>query len=123
MISMHHILRREDQKKGRIAAVEFEGETYGASLSFFIGDLSPGNGPGLHKHPYPETCIVRAGRVAMMVDGQEVIGNAGDIIVIAAETPHSFKAIGEERLEAICIHASDRFIIEWIDETTTNPKV
>jgi len=113
---MHHILRRGDKQKGRIADVEFEGEPYGAGLSFFIGNLLPGQGPGLHQHPYAETCIVRSGRVALTIDGLEVIGEAGDIAVIAPNTPHSFKAIGEERLQAICIHASDRFVIEWSDE-------
>jgi mannose-6-phosphate isomerase-like protein (cupin superfamily) len=34
--------------------------------------------------------------------------------VIGAETPHGFTAIGNERLDMICIHASDRFIIEWL---------
>ncbi len=85
-------------------------------VSFFIGDLEPGQGPGLHRHPYPETCIIHSGQMALVVDGQEVVGRAGDVVVIAAETPHSFKAVGGERLEAVCIHASDRFVIEWLDE-------
>jgi quercetin dioxygenase-like cupin family protein len=113
---MYSILHPADQRKGAIAAVEFEGAPFGAGLSFFIGDLSPGNGPGLHKHPYPETCIVRSGRVALTIDGTEVVGGAGDIVVIGPDTPHSFKAIGEDRLEAICIHASERFVIEWLED-------
>lgn len=113
---MVQIFHAKDLRKGAIAAVEFEGEPSGAGVSFFIGDLGPGQGPGLHRHPYPETCIIRSGRVAMWIDGNEVIGNAGDILVIGANTPHSFKAIGDGRLEAICIHASDRFVIEWLDE-------
>ena len=112
---MYHAIRREDQVKGKIADVEFEGEPFGAGLSFFIGDLMPGHGPGLHKHPYPETCIVRAGRVGLTIDGEEVQGQAGDIVVINADTPHRFKAVGDERLQMICIHASDRFVIEWLE--------
>jgi hypothetical protein len=54
---MFHILNRRDQRKGAIATVEFEGEPYGAGVSFFQGNLLPGNGPGLHRHPYSETSI------------------------------------------------------------------
>ena len=109
---MFHVVHRRDQKKGKIATVEFEGEPYGAGLSFFLGNLSPGNGPGLHRHPYPETCIVLAGEAAMVVDGEEVIAGAGDIVIIGPGTPHLFTAIGEEQLDMVCIHASDRFVIE-----------
>ena len=84
---MVHILHREDQRKGAIAAVAFEGEPYGSEVSFFLGDLLPGNGPGLHSHHYSETCIVRQGQAAMCVDGEEVTAAAGDIVVIGPETP------------------------------------
>ena len=87
---MFHIVNRSDQKKGAIAAVEFEGHPYGAGISFFQGNREPGKGPGLHKHPYPETCVVFSGRAAMVVDGQEVIAGAGDVVVIGPETPHRF---------------------------------
>lgn len=113
--SVFQVLHKGDQKKGAIAAVEFEGEHYGAGLSFFIGDLAPGRGPQLHKHPYAETCIVRAGNALITVDGMEVVAGAGDIVVIASETPHRFVAGGERNLEMICIHASDHFVIEWLD--------
>ena len=111
---MYQILRPGDQRKGTIAAVEFEGEPYGAGVSFFIGDLEPGKGPRLHKHPYAETCIVRSGRAEMTVGGEEVVAGPGDIIVIAPETPHRFTAVGDERLVAVCIHAAERFVIEWL---------
>lgn len=113
---MFHILHRDDQRKGAIAAVEFEGAPYGAGVSFFIGDLEPGKGPRLHKHPYSETCIIRAGQAAMTIDGEEVVAGPGDIVVIAPDTPHRFTAIGDERFVAVCIHASDRFIIEWLGD-------
>jgi mannose-6-phosphate isomerase-like protein (cupin superfamily) len=113
---MFHILKRRDQKKGSIAAVEFEGESYGAGISFFLGNLSPGKGPGLHKHPYSETCIVLSGQAAMVVDGEEVVASAGDIVVIGAATPHRFTAIGDERLDMVCVHASDHFIIERLND-------
>lgn len=112
---MFHVLHRSDQRKGGIAAVEFEGMSYSAGASFFIGDLAPGKGPTLHKHPYSEICIVRSGQAEMTVDGVEIVAGPGDIVVIESEAPHGFTAIGNERLEMICIHASHRFIIEWLN--------
>jgi len=111
-----HILHRGDQRKGAIATVEFEGEPYGAGLSFFLGNLPPGKGPGLHQHPYAETCIVLSGQAAMVVDGDEVVAGAGDIVVIGSATSHRFTAIGDERLDMVCVHASDRFVIEWLND-------
>jgi mannose-6-phosphate isomerase-like protein (cupin superfamily) len=111
---VYRILHPDEQTRGRIAAVEFEGSDHGAGLSFFIGDLEPGRGPPMHRHPYAETCILRSGRAAMTIDGQEVIAGPGDIVVIGPGTPHRFIAIGEERLVAVCIHASERFVIEWV---------
>jgi mannose-6-phosphate isomerase-like protein (cupin superfamily) len=113
---MFHILHRRDQRKGKIAAVEFEGEPYGAGISFFQGNLAPGKGPGLHQHPYAETCIVLSGQAAMVVDGQETVAGAGDIVVIGPATPHRFTSLGPERLDMVAIHDSDRFIIETLSE-------
>ena len=113
---MFHILHSCDQRKGAIATVEFEGEPYGAGISFLQGNAPPGKGPGLHKHPYAETCIVLSGQAAMVVDGKEVVAGAGDIVIIGPSTPHRFTAIGEERLAMVCIHASDRFIIERLSD-------
>ena len=50
----------------------------------------------------------------MTVDGSEIVAGPGDIVVIEPETPHGFTAIGNERLQIICIHASDRFIIDCL---------
>jgi quercetin dioxygenase-like cupin family protein len=121
---MFHILHRGEQQRGAIAAAEFEGAPYDAGVSFFVGDLEPGQGPGMHKHPYSETCVVHCGQVEATIDGQLVVAGPGDIIVIKAETPHRFTAIGEQRLLAVCIHASDHFIIDWVrDDFISRPDV
>jgi mannose-6-phosphate isomerase-like protein (cupin superfamily) len=113
---LFRILHPSDQRQGAIAAVEFEGEPFSAGVSFFVGDLEPGKGPRLHRHPYAETCIIRSGQAAMSIDGKEVVAGPGDIVVIGPQTPHRFTAIGNERLVSICIHASERFVIEWLEE-------
>jgi mannose-6-phosphate isomerase-like protein (cupin superfamily) len=50
------------------------------------------------------------------IDGKEVVAGPGDIVVIGPNTPHRFTAIGTVQLHAIAIHASDRFVIEWLSE-------
>jgi quercetin dioxygenase-like cupin family protein len=111
---MFRVVRREDQREGDIADVVFEGEVYGSDVSLFLGELLPGKGPGLHRHPYSETCLVQAGQAAMTVDGEEVVASAGDILVIGPETPHAFTAVGDDPLRMVCIHASKRFVIDWL---------
>lgn len=112
---MFHIVHREDQRKGKVASVEFEGGPYGAGISFFLGNLEAGQGPAAHQHPYAETCVVFSGQAAMVIDGEQVVAGAGDIVVIGAGTPHCFTAIGNERLDMVAIHHADRFVIEPIE--------
>jgi len=111
---MYCVLRRGDQPRGGLADVAFEGEAFGSDVSLFLGELPPGRGPALHKHPYSETCLVQAGQAAMTVDGEDVVASAGDIVVIGAETPHGFTAVGDETLKMVCIHASKLFVIDWL---------
>lgn len=113
---MFHVVKQGDTPRGAIADVAFEGAPYGAGVSFFLGDLPPGKGPALHKHPYPELCLICAGQAAITVAGQEVIARAGDIVIIGPGSPHSFTAIGETRLKGVCIHAASRFIVEWLGD-------
>lgn len=96
--------------------IKFEGEPYGSEVSFFLVNNEPGAGPDLHKHPYSETWIVRAGKARITADGVDIEAGPGDIMVVSAGTPHKFKNIGNGRLDIICIHASPRIIQEWVEE-------
>ena len=50
------------------------------------------------------------------IQSADAIMRLAEAGVIKPETPHRFTAIGEERLVAVCIHASNRFIIEWLSD-------
>jgi mannose-6-phosphate isomerase-like protein (cupin superfamily) len=95
---------------------EWEGRAAGAGISviFFSSDRI-GAGPGLHKHPYPETFIVRQGRALFTIGDETVDAEPGQILVVPAGTPHRFENIGPGRLETIDIHASEIFITEWLE--------
>ena len=52
----------------------------------------------------------------MTLDGQDIVAQAGDIVVIGPGTPHRFVSTGDERLDMMCIHANSQFIIEWLGD-------
>jgi mannose-6-phosphate isomerase-like protein (cupin superfamily) len=113
---VHHVVRRSELTPSPGGTVTFEGEPYGSGVSFFLVNNAPGAGPDLHRHPYSETWIVRAGRARITVDREVLEAFPGDIVVVEANTPHKFKNIGDTRLEIVCIHASPTFIQEDLPE-------
>ena len=113
---MYTVIRSGELQPSPGGTVKFEGESYGSGVSFFLVNNEPGMGPGLHKHPYSETWIVRAGKGLFTADGQDLEAGPGDILVVGPETPHKFKNIGTERLDVICIHASPRMIQVELEE-------
>lgn len=94
--------------------IRFEGQEHHSQVSFFIVDNDPGQGPGLHVHPYPETWAVRQGEAEFTVGGKAIRARPGDILVGPANVPHSFVNVGSGRLEVICIHPSDTIIQRWL---------
>jgi mannose-6-phosphate isomerase-like protein (cupin superfamily) len=94
--------------------VQFEGKDHGAGVCFFLQDTDPGT--ALHRHPYSETWVVQSGRARFTVDGRLIEAGAGDIVVAGPNTPHCFVNTGPDRLKIICIHASERFVTEWLTE-------
>lgn len=112
----YRVIRSGELERSPLGTVAWEGEPYGSDVSVFIIDYPrAGEGPNLHKHPYPETWIVRAGNARFTVDDQTIEAGAGDIVVCPAETPHKFKSSGSDHLDIICIHPSPRFIQEDLE--------
>jgi len=95
---------------------EFEGGANGANISvIFVHTDKPGDGPRLHRHPYPETFIVRKGQAMFTVGVQRFVVRAGQIIVCPANTPHKFENLGPGLLEQVDIHKSGTFKTEWLE--------
>jgi quercetin dioxygenase-like cupin family protein len=88
----------------------FEGREYGSSVSFFIGTFDAGTGPGLHLHPYDETFIVEAGSATFTVADQTFELEAGQIVVVPANTPHTF--VSGEGFRLISIAPEDHMTQE-----------
>jgi quercetin dioxygenase-like cupin family protein len=91
-------------------AARFEGGSRGVPASFFVTDHPPGSGPDLHTHPYPEVFIVEDG-VATFSHGEEkTVVEAGNVVIVPAETPHGFKNSGEGNLHIVSIHPQGEMV-------------
>jgi mannose-6-phosphate isomerase-like protein (cupin superfamily) len=112
---VHRLIRDGEIGRSPGGTLTFEGEANGSGVSFFLVNNEPGGGPDLHKHPYPETWIVRSGVGRFTADGETLDARPGDIVVVGPETPHKFKNVGDERLDVICIHASPVMIQEDLE--------
>lgn len=97
--------------------LRFEGEGYGATVSFFLVTNDPGQGPSLHRHPYDETFTVLEGEVTIVVGDDTIVARAGDTAVAPANTWHRFSNSGDGVLRIVCIHASPVMIQEWAEES------
>lgn len=113
---MHTVIRAGELRRSRGGTITFEGEPHGSGVSFFLVDSEPGAGPGLHRHPYSETWVVRSGTARFTAGGEELEAGPGDIIVVGAGTPHKFVNAGPGRLDIVCIHASPVMIQENLEE-------
>jgi len=94
--------------------VEFEGEAHGASVSFILVDMPPGEGVRLHTHPYAEIFIVQQGHATYTVGAQTIDVVAPRTLIGPANVPHAFTNVGDVRLKQVDIHLSPKFITEWV---------
>ena len=93
---------------------EFVGENHGVNISFFLVNAPPGRGPALHRHSYDEVIVEQEGCATCVAGDEELEAKAGDIVIIPAGTPHSFVNSGNTPLCQIDIHASPKFVTEWL---------
>ncbi|HEX6540829.1 MAG TPA: cupin domain-containing protein, partial [Ktedonobacterales bacterium] len=60
--------------------------------------------------------IIQEGRARFTVGAETLEATAGQIIVVPPETPHKFINIGDGPLRQVDIHASKRFITDWLED-------
>jgi mannose-6-phosphate isomerase-like protein (cupin superfamily) len=113
------ITRGDGRTDGEEWTEDYEELPGGAGISIILESTTKeGVGPRLHRHPYAETFIIRRGSATFTVgagdERQQIVGRAGQILVVPARTPHRFKT-GPEGYEAVHIHANERFVTEWLE--------
>jgi mannose-6-phosphate isomerase-like protein (cupin superfamily) len=97
-----------------VIARELIGADHGVALCILFVDAQPGQGPGLHKHPYEEVFILQEGQGTFTVGDEELELRAGDIAIVPPDTPHRFVNSGDGPLRQIDIHVSPSFSTEWL---------
>jgi quercetin dioxygenase-like cupin family protein len=100
---------------GSERASRFEGRDHDATVSVFLSRHGPGDGPGLHRHPYEETFIVEEGSVTFTVDDETIEAQAGQIVVVPAGAAHRFVNSGDGPMRQVSIHPSDHVVQEWLE--------
>ncbi|WP_431074756.1 cupin domain-containing protein [Microbacterium phyllosphaerae] len=95
---------------------DIEGYLIGSPVSIMREYIvRPGAGPRLHRHPYVETFVIHRGRALFTVGDEQVVGAGGQVLVVPALVDHRFEVLDGGTYEATHIHASDRFITEWLE--------
>jgi quercetin dioxygenase-like cupin family protein len=92
----------------------FDGVQHDAPISFFLLRTAPGEGPGLHYHPYAETFIVQEGQATFTVGDDTIETRAGDIVVAPADVPHAFVNSGTDVLRSVNIHPVSEMETVWL---------
>ena len=87
----------------------------GLPISLFLVDARPGEGPALHRHPYPELFIVHAGRAEFEIGETRLTATAGDVLIAPAQSAHRFANTGHEQLRITAIHTAPDMATEWLE--------
>src|SRR4051794_28480771 len=108
------LIRQRDLPPTEIAR-ELVGADHGdVGVCIVFVNADPGDGPSLHRHPYDEIFVTLEGSATVIAGDEQLEVEAGDIVIVAANTPHSFTNSGEGRLRQIDIHVSPSFDTEWL---------
>jgi quercetin dioxygenase-like cupin family protein len=75
-------------------------------VSIFVTQYERGRGPDLHVHPYAEAFVVQSGVATFTAGDEQLTVEAGNIVVVPAETPHGFKCAGDDTLRVVSVHPS-----------------
>jgi mannose-6-phosphate isomerase-like protein (cupin superfamily) len=113
--SAAHVINLADPAPGEDTG-EFQGHRYEAGISFIVVNAPPGGGPKLHRHPYEEVFVVQEGNATFTAGEETIEVSGGLVVVVPAGVPHKFVNSGTTRLRQVDIHASDRFVTEWLED-------
>ena len=110
---MADVINRGDLPDGG----EFQGHLFGnPGFSFIWVELEPGQGPKLHRHDYQEVFVVIEGRAVYTLGEETVEVSGGQVVIAPAGVRHKFVNAGPGMLRQIDIHASDRFVTDWLGD-------
>jgi mannose-6-phosphate isomerase-like protein (cupin superfamily) len=77
--------------------------------------MGPGEGPRLHRHAYEEIFVILEGQARFTVGSETIDARPGQVLIVKPGVAHKFVNSSSGRLRQIDIHASDRFVTEWLE--------
>jgi mannose-6-phosphate isomerase-like protein (cupin superfamily) len=110
-----HVISLADPTRGDDPG-EFQGHHCDARVSMIVVDAPPGGGPKLHRHPYEEIFLVQEGSATFTAGDETLEVKGGQVVVVPAGMAHKFVSSGAGRLRQVDVHASERFVTEWLED-------
>ena len=86
-----------------------------AFVKYVTVDAPPGSAPKLHRHPHEELFVMQEGSATFTAADEKIEAKDGQVVVVPAGVAHKFVNSGSGSLRQIDIHASDRFVTEWLE--------
>ncbi|HEY0257334.1 MAG TPA: cupin domain-containing protein [Candidatus Methylacidiphilales bacterium] len=65
--------------------------------------VPPGGGPGLHRHDFEETFILREGEIEFTFRKEKTLVRAGETINIPANAPHKLRNQSDQMVRMLCL--------------------
>jgi mannose-6-phosphate isomerase-like protein (cupin superfamily) len=104
-------------ERDQLPESELQGYQFGGvNLCLIFVDMEPGGGPRLHRHAYEEVFVILEGQARFTVGSETVDAHAGQVLMVRPRVAHKFVNVGSGRLRQIDIHASPKFVTEWLED-------
>ncbi|MFB6244388.1 MAG: cupin domain-containing protein [Halobaculum sp.] len=84
------------------------------SVQYF--EIEPGAEVPEHSHPHEQAGYVEQGTFTFLVDGEEIVVEAGDSYVIPGGEPHAAENRGEETVVGVDVFSPPRTDPDWADD-------
>lgn len=76
----------------------------------------------MHTNTVEHEQLVLGGRATVVIGNKTFEVKKNDVVFIPAKTPHSYKTIGNEPFEFLCMVPNKEDIIEMVNEEKENPQ-
>lgn len=77
-----------------------------APVSVYVTEFERGDGTPLHLHPYPEVFLVEKNVALFTAGDEELTVEAGNFVVVPANTPHRYVGASDEPVRVVSVHPS-----------------
>ncbi|MFB6298992.1 MAG: cupin domain-containing protein [Halobacteriales archaeon] len=88
----------------------------GERMSIQHVHVEPGAEVPEHSHEHEQLGFIYQGALTFLVDGEEIVCDAGDSYALASEEPHGAVNNGETAVKAIDIFSPPRLDVPWMED-------